>query len=229
MTDPSPDTPSVAERTHPSMDGRPVMIGDVLIATHPDASDPEGNVLEIEFHVGSMFWDSGHDVDYSTGKPVWPSRPRGWTVAPIEEEANYELPYEWPLSECRRPDTPSVCPTCGSPARSICNIVGPHEHGSRTTACCTDQWHATLPAPGSSSPDVAALAERLRDDGLQARHHDEVLTADDACRWGGVGALLWAEDMFKAADALEAQAARITELEQFLIRLGHNPDRLDLP
>jgi hypothetical protein len=35
--------------------------------------------------------------------------------------------------------------------------------------------------------------------------------------------------MWAAADALEAQASRITELEQFLIRLGHNPDRLDLP
>ena len=32
-----------------------------------------------------------------------------------------------------------------------------------------------------------------------------------------------------AADALEAQASRITELEQFLIRLGHNPDRLAVP
>ena len=78
-----------------------------------------------------------------------------------------------------------------------------------------DRCVATPAAPGSSSPDVAALAERLRDDGLQARHHDEVLTADDACRWGGVGALLWAEGMFKAADALEAQAARNTELERW--------------
>ena len=33
---------------------------------------------------------------------------------------------------------------------------------------------------------------------------------------GGVGALLWAEDMVEAADALEAQAARITELEAAL-------------
>jgi len=44
----------------------------------------------------------------------------------------------------------------------------------------------------------------------------------------------WTLDQWKAEeqllrDELEAQAARITELEQFLIRLGHNPDRLDLP
>ena len=30
----------------------------------------------------------------------------------------------------------------------------------------------------------------------------------------------------RAADALEAQAARITELEQFLIRMGLRPDHL---
>lgn len=92
-----------------------------------------------------------------------------------------------------------------------------------------DRCVATPAAPGSSSPDVAALAERLRDDGLQARHHDEVLTADDACRWGGVGALLWAEDMFKAADALEAQAARNTELEAALADVHPRHPRQETP
>lgn len=103
------------------------------------------------------------------------------------------------------PDTPNVCPTCDDTGL-VAPLGGRGSDGPDPCPHCT-------PAAGSSSPDVAALAERLRDDGLQARHHDEVLTADDACRWGGVGALLWAEDMFKAADALEAQAARITELE----------------
>ena len=195
MPDPSPDTPNVAERTHPVLDGRPVMIGDVLIAPHPDDTDPEGNTLEVEFHVGSMFWDGGHDVDYSTGKPVWPSRPRGWTVAPIDEEADCDLPYEWPLSECRRPDTPSVCPTCGSNDRNRFPIGA---------GCLSDlghhPWHdgpATPAAAGSSSPDVAALAKQmgLADDPFFAREYQTNIY---------VHALM---------HLAEAQAARITELE----------------
>lgn len=222
MSDPSPDTPNVAERTHPLLDGRPVMIGDVLVAPHPDDPDPEGNTLKVEFHVGSMFWDSGHDVDYSTGKPVWPSRPRGWTVAPIDEEANYEPPYEWPLSECRRPDTPSVCPTCGSDKRSY--FLDPCNRGDVSA----DRWHypqitdealramnaaeypnsetypplpATPAAAGSSSPDVTALAERLR------------AIADSPWKFLS-GERGWtAGRCALAADALEALVARNTELE----------------
>ncbi len=79
-------------------------------------------------------------------------------------------------------------------------------------------WHdapATPAAPGSSSPDTAALVAELRGpSGLASTSRAKHLTV-------GVCAV--------AADALEAQASRITELEQFLIRLGHNPDRLDLP
>ena len=74
--------------------------------------------------------------------------------------------------------------------------------------------HCT-PAAGSSSPDTAALVAELRGpSGLASTSRAKHLTV-------GVCAV--------AADALEAQASRITELEQFLIRLGHNPDRLDLP
>lgn len=252
-----PYTPNVAERTHPVLDGTPVMIGDVLVAPHPDDTDPEGNTLEVEFHVGSMFWDSGHDVDYSTGKPVWPSRPRGWTVAPIDEEADCDLPYEWPLSECRRPDTPSVCPRCGQAFPAVVRL-------SPTTAepiTCAHPWHdgpATPTAPGSSSPDVTALADELRNAILDIDAHATPFgTDDDGFVSGGylisVGSLhralgvvghsaakcggcrnCWTLDQWKAEeqllrDELEAQAARITELEQFLIRLGHNLDRLDLP
>jgi len=125
------------------------------------------------------------------------------------------------------PDTPNVCPTSDgvhvdvvSAIHQFCNADWSGDDFNDWAEDLATEILSVMPAtpaaPGSSSPDVAALAERLRDDGLQARHHDEVLTADDACRWGGVGALLWAEDMFKAADALEAQAARITELEAAL-------------
>jgi hypothetical protein len=73
-------------------------------------------------------------------------------------------------------------------------------------------WHdapATPAAPGSSSPDTAALVAELRGpSGLASTSRAKHLTV-------GVCAV--------AADALEAQASRITELEQFLIRLGHNP------
>jgi hypothetical protein len=107
------------------------------------------------------------------------------------------------------PDTPSVCPTCGSDKRNVRNNMDPRRiHPD----WCEDTWHdapATPAAPGSSSPDTAALVAELRGpSGLASTSRAKHLTV-------GVCAV--------AADALEAQASRITELEQFLIRLGHNP------
>lgn len=87
--------------THPTLDGRPVMIGDQLIAVHPDDYDDNGDAIEVTFRVGSMFWDAGKDVVHVDGRPTWPNGPRGWTVAPVDAEDG-DLPYEWPLSECRR-------------------------------------------------------------------------------------------------------------------------------
>ena len=122
---------------------------------------------------------------------------------------------------------------------------------------CPDEWHA-CPAAGSSPPDYTALADELRNAILDIDAHATPFgTDDDGFVSGGylisVGSLhralgvvghsaakcggcrnCWTLDQWKAEeqllrDELEAQAARITELEQFLIRLGHNPDRLDLP
>ena len=118
------------------------------------------------------------------------------------------------MTSMSAPVTPSVCPRCGSP-----DPGKPwRQVGFGKTDPCQHPWHkatATPAAPGSSSPDTAALVAELRGpSGLASTSRAKHLTV-------GVCAV--------AADALEAQAARITELEQFLIRLGHNPDRLDLP
>jgi len=75
-----------------------------------------------------------------------------------------------------------------------------------------------------TTPDTAALAERLRDaaEVLPTLFGEETdlnapmveIVDSVAFRCG------------RAADALEAQASRITELEQFLIRMGLRPDHL---
>ena len=101
-------------------------------------------------------------------------------------------------------DTPSVCPNCES------EDVGDAASGDGYV--CYRCSHAFDPptAPGSSSPDTAALVAELRGpSGLASTSRAKHLTV-------GVCAV--------AADALEAQAARITELEQFLIRMGLRPD-----
>lgn len=73
---------------HPTLDGRPVMIGDHLEATCPD--DPW---LDLQFHVGTIHYDSS----------TYPNEtdPAGWTVSPIDSERAITS-YEWPISECRR-------------------------------------------------------------------------------------------------------------------------------
>ena len=95
------------------------------------------------------------------------------------------------------PDTPSVCPECGSDEPDAfrmtpdgawpCTIEGPH-----------DSFHA--PALRSSSPDTAALVAELRAESEYVR-----------LRSAGNGETVTM--LVRAADALEAQAARITELE----------------
>ena len=122
----------------------------------------------------------------------------------------------------RLPNTPNVCPTCGSNDRNRFPIGA---------GCLSDlghhPWHdgpATPAAPGSSSPDVTALAERLRselpkwldllDAWLVDQGHPE-LAGDEV-----------QADIRAAADALEAQAARIAELERWkaeaLVVLGQS-------
>ncbi len=109
--------------------------------------------------------------------------------------------------ETRLRDTPNVCPTCDDTGL-VAPLGGRGSDGPDPCPHCT-------PAAGSPSPDTAALVAELRGpSGLASTSRAKHLTV-------GVCAV--------AADALEAQASRITELEQFLIRLGHNPDRLDLP
>ena len=67
-----------------------------------------------------------------------------------------------------------------------------------TQKACQSCWSAAAPAaPGSSSPDTAALVAELR----------EVFTD------GPYGSAEWDDLIQAGADALEAQAARITELE----------------
>ena len=104
------------------------------------------------------------------------------------------------------PDTPNVCPTCDDTGL-VAPLGGRGSDGPDPCPHCT-------PAAGSSSPDTAALVAELRGpSGLASTSRAKHLTV-------GVCAV--------AADALEAQASRITELEQFLIRLGHNLELGDL-
>ena len=95
------------------------------------------------------------------------------------------------------PDTPSVCPTCKSPSpknrRLAQRTVGVYR-------ACRDPWHASPAAPGSSSPATAALVAELRAESEYVR-----------LRSAGNGETVTMLD--RAADALEAQDSRITELE----------------
>ena len=91
--DPADVIASESDARHPMLDGAPVMIGDILVADHPD--DPDHH---IEFHVGSLMYDNGRDL----GSDI----DRGWTVTPINIEFEDDAPYEWPLSECKRVSAP---------------------------------------------------------------------------------------------------------------------------
>ena len=121
------------------------------------------------------------------------------------------------------PDTPNVCPTCRStqPAarhtgrwwRLTDGTVDDSRHGP-----CPDEWHA-CPAAGSSPPDYTVLAEQLR----AVKHYESEdcwyscpESEEGCCNDGRTGCDCHAPTMWAAADALEAQAARITELETAL-------------
>jgi hypothetical protein len=78
---------------HPTLDGRPVMIGDLLEADDPDRTDPEtGDPVVVQFHVGSITYDHGNWL-HKGDEPV------GWTVAAADVD---ESDFDFPLSECRR-------------------------------------------------------------------------------------------------------------------------------
>ena len=94
------------------------------------------------------------------------------------------------------PDTPSVyAPRCGHHGNPLTWLGD--DHRWRCPDCFPELFPATPTAPGSSSPDTAALVAELR----------EVFTD------GPYGSREWDELIQAGADALEAQEARITELE----------------
>lgn len=102
------------------------------------------------------------------------------------------------------PDTPNVCPTAEVLVRAQFVdgevwLVDDEGNEVGVMARSTFDRCVARPAAGSSSPDVAALAERLR---AEEGHPD--------------GGDITLGDLRAAADALEAQAARITELETVL-------------
>ena len=120
------------------------------------------------------------------------------------------------------PDTPNVCPTCRStqPAarhtgrwwRLTDGTVDDSRHGP-----CPDEWHA-CPAARSSPPDYTALAEQLR----AVKHYESEdcwyscpESEEGCCDDSRTGCDCHAPTMWAAADALEAQATRITELERW--------------
>ena len=103
------------------------------------------------------------------------------------------------------PDTPSICPRCGSP-----DPGKPwRQVGFGKTDPCQHPWHkatATPPPSGSPTPDTAAL--------LALRRVADNLSAEDDPDWHTVNV------MRAAADVLEAQQDRITELEAHNRRLA---------
>ena len=168
-------------------------------------------------------------------------RPDPRTVACAVPAAASGRPW-WGVP-CGSPDTPNACPTCRStPAGTLVEAHRRHcgrpRHGP-----CPDEWHA-CPAARSSSPDVTALADELRNAILDIDAHATPFgTDDDGFVSGGylisVGSLhralgvvghsaakcggcrnCWTLDQWKAEeqllrDELEAQATRITELERW--------------
>ena len=101
------------------------------------------------------------------------------------------------------PDTPSVCPTCGStqPAaphtgrwwRLDDGTIDDTRHGR-----CPNEWHASPAAPGSSSPDTAALVARLR--GAASMFAED----PDGTAWVVTPDTTLLADLRAAADALES-------------------------
>ena len=106
-----------------------------------------------------------------------------------------ENDYGDPGSRSIAPDTPSVCPTCKSPSpknrRLAQRTVGVYR-------ACRDPWHASPTAPGSSSPDTAALVARLR--GAASMFAED----PDGTAWVVTPDTTLLADLRAAADALES-------------------------
>lgn len=142
LTDPS--------STHPELEGRPVMIGDVLEAPHPD--DP--TITTVGFHVGSISWHPGGLY------------PAGWVVAPTDREYAVALPYEWPLTECRRVH-PDAQPTSADPLAELRDFheqLEPFDPEQRRRPI--GQWPLT-------ADDVIGLSNLLTTRGLRLVHIPE--------------------------------------------------------
>ena len=145
-----------------------------------------------------------------------------------------ENDYGDPGSRSIAPDTPSVCPTCKSPSpknrRLAQRTVGVYR-------ACRDPWHASPAAPGSSSPATAAddwMVELTSSDPEPETYGTLVVDVDggvwertdkEGTRFGWSRVDDWNDDPrswirlagnhgpVRLIRPLEAQAARITELE----------------
>ena len=106
------------------------------------------------------------------------------------------------------PDTPSVyAPRCGHHGNPLTWLGD--DHRWRCPDCFPELFPPATPtAPGSSSPDTAALVAELRGGIAECGYRD----ADDPCPACVSDA--------RCADALEAQDSRITELEAHNRRLA---------
>jgi len=119
-------------------------------------------------------------------------------------------------------DTPSVCPTAPAVIEKLdrhlndpwnFDVPGAVDEFAQYLGELGLAITVTPPPSGSPTPDTAALVERLR----------------HAADTSDAGKGEWYQLIYRCregADALEAQAARITALEQFLIRMGLRPDHL---
>ena len=113
------------------------------------------------------------------------------------------------------PDTPNAyAPRCGHHGNPLVWLDPALRW--RCPHCFPELFPDACPAAGSSPPDYTALAEQLR----AVKHYESEdcwyscpESEEGCCNDGRTGCDCHAPTMWAAADALEAQAARITELE----------------
>jgi len=99
------------------------------------------------------------------------------------------------------PDTPSVCPTCGSDDPNVLDIGCIRTASNNPEGRADHPWHeapATPTAAGSSSPDTAALVARLR--GAASMFAED----PDGTAWVVTPDTTLLADLRAAADALES-------------------------
>lgn len=178
IPDPIDVIASEPDARHPMLDGAPVMIGDCLVADHPDDYDHH-----IEFHVGSLMYDAGRDP----GSEV----DRGWTVSPINIEFEDDAPYEWPLSECKR-----VVPIVDDDTRDAVEGMAPEVGGEP----CGDL------GPGDENLPLAVTSpvpdDETREDVLDAVRHAKDTLTEVAVRYPS-----WGSELRLAGRTLDALAA----------------------